>query len=120
MTKRKSNQSGFTLIELVMVMALLAILAGLAVPQFTSIQTSANEKANAANLKILQDAVDLLELDLATDGQTIPTDLTIDDLVKGRTINSKDYGPYIKEDPTPPQGYKAYTIESGKVKNTTL
>ncbi|MEN6462153.1 MAG: prepilin-type N-terminal cleavage/methylation domain-containing protein [Syntrophomonas sp.] len=118
MTKGKGNQKGFTLIELIMVMALLAILAGLAVPRFTSVLTNANEKANAANLKMLQDAVDLLESDLAADGQALPTGLTVENLKVGITINSKTYGPYIKSVPTPPQGHKVYTIESGIVKNT--
>jgi len=57
--KRKGNQKGFTLVELIIVMAILAVLGGLAVPKFTGILSASKVKANTANVKLLQDAVDL-------------------------------------------------------------
>jgi prepilin-type N-terminal cleavage/methylation domain-containing protein len=48
MKQRKS--SGFTLIELVAVMAILVVLAGLIIPRIDSLQTKANKSAAASNM----------------------------------------------------------------------
>lgn len=55
----KKNDQGFTLVELVVVMAILAVLAGLVVPKFTGILADARAQANEANLQMLQTAVEL-------------------------------------------------------------
>ena len=57
MMKRKNNQKGFTLIELIVVMAILAILAAIAVPRYNGVQNDANRKAVVANLKTINSAV---------------------------------------------------------------
>ncbi len=57
--KRKGNQKGFTLVELIIVMAILAVLGGLAVPKFKDVLTNSKKSADAANVKVLQSAVEL-------------------------------------------------------------
>ena len=56
MMKRKNGQKGFTLIELIVVMAILAVLAAIAVPRYSGIQTDANKKAVVANIKTINSA----------------------------------------------------------------
>ena len=61
LTKVKKNKKGFTLIELVVVIAILGILAALAIPRFTGTQLRAQERTHNANVRTIQSAVALFE-----------------------------------------------------------
>ena len=53
------RQAGFTLVELLIVAIILAILAAIVVPQFSSTTNDAQESALRANLSAIRSAVDL-------------------------------------------------------------
>lgn len=55
----KQRQTGFTLVELLIVAIILAILAAIVVPQFASTTTDAEESALRANLSAIRGAIDL-------------------------------------------------------------
>jgi len=57
-------KKGFTLIEIVTVIAILVILTGLAIPSILRSRNDANEGAAMANLKILSDACQLYRMNL--------------------------------------------------------
>ena len=54
----KLLQRGFTLVELLIVVIILAILAAIVIPQFSSATTDAQEAALDSNLNALRSAID--------------------------------------------------------------
>ena len=50
------NKKGFTLVELMVVVAILGVLVAIAVPAYNGITTTANKKVCAANLKLIEQA----------------------------------------------------------------
>ena len=64
---KKMNKKGFTIVELVIVIAVIAILAGVMIPTFSSIVTKAQESAEVQ--KIAAAYKEAVALDLADNGK---------------------------------------------------
>lgn len=96
--KRKDNQKGFTLVELIIVMAILAILAAIAVPRFGASLDKAEKQAHNANVMMLEKAAELYVLN----GEEIPA---------GGDITQSLKSGYIVEVPAVPHdSTKEYTV----------
>ncbi len=80
-------EGGFTLIELVIVMAIIAILASLAIPVFTSTIRNAKEAALKEDLHVMRNAIDSYTMDKGKAPQSL------DDLVQAG---------YLREIPVDP------------------
>jgi len=69
MTNRNHNQKGFTLIELIVVIAVLGILAGVAVPKFINVTAQAQQAAARADIGAIKaGALNLAAQNAATSG----------------------------------------------------
>jgi MSHA pilin protein MshA len=63
------NQSGFTLIELIMVIVILGILAAVAVPKFVDLSGNAKASACKANMAAIESAAAMAYADSAAAGK---------------------------------------------------
>ncbi len=76
----KKKKKGFTLIELIIVIAIIAILAAIALPRFGQIRENSNIRADLANAKNIQTAVitGIANGDITPDAHgTVPVDSTL-------------------------------------------
>ena len=98
---RKDNK-GFTLIELIVVIAILGILGGIAVPKLSESRVKAAQTAHNANVRTLEGAATMFmaENDLPTGGEVVKWD------PKGTTNNNDKWALYIQEWPEIPKGLK--------------
>lgn len=70
------NRKGFTLIELIVVLAVLAVIMAIAVPRFLSVQKEAEIDADQATIDMIAKAAELYYVQTDSNG----TGVTIDDL----------------------------------------
>lgn len=85
MRRRRENsrrEDGFTLIELVIVMAIIAILASLAIPNFVSSIRNAKEAVLKEDLHVMRNAIDSYTMDKNKAPQAL------DDLVQSGYLKS--------------------------------
>jgi len=71
----KRNQKGFTLIELMIVIAIIGILAAIAIPQFAAYRVRANNTKGSTTAGVIKSAQAALNQDLAAYGFTDEADL---------------------------------------------
>ncbi len=69
------NRKGFTLIEVIIVMAILSILIGIAAPKMINIKARAEDRANKVTAKTIENAIDIAEIvqgkSLTNDSQNV-------------------------------------------------
>ena len=104
--KNMRNQRGFTLIELMIVVAIIGILTAIAFPLYANIQARARVAKAQADTRTLASAVVVFSAHTGA----LPAALT--NLTAATTVNGVTAGPFINPIPNPPAGWTAYTYAS--------
>ena len=104
MRSNKKN-SGFTLVEILIVVVILGILAAIVIPQFTQASTEARENSLKANLQTIRSQIELYKIQHNDDPPTSVA--TFEDQMTGTTDSAgattgSDFGPYLQSIPVNP------------------
>lgn len=70
MLKKFTNKKGFTLMEMLIVVAIIAVLVAIAIPTFSGALTKSKEATDVANVRA---AYAEWQVSILTDGATVPT-----------------------------------------------
>lgn len=95
--KMLKKQEGFTLVELMIVVVILGILAGIGVQQYANVQERAKKAADEANRKVLTNATNMW-LILGSGPSTSPYRVDSDDLVS-QYLDEWPVNPLNEDDP---------------------
>ena len=106
--KLRQEEQGFTLVELVVVVVILGILAGVGIQQFGNVQERARQSAHKANVKVLTSAAQMYALiEGVPDDETIKISKPLKDQEDHKLVPN-----YIAEWPNSPwDGGPVYTVE---------
>ena len=100
-TKKRYREAGFTLIELMIVMAILGLMAYMVAPRLMGVMGKAKPKIAQTDIKNLETALDLFYLDVGR----YPTDEEGLKVLFQRPEDMANWGgPYIKKTPKDPWG----------------
>jgi general secretion pathway protein G len=107
--KSLMSAGGFTLIELLIVVTIIALLAGLVVPQFIKQEEKATAKATKAQIELLGTALDTFRLDVGRYPSTQEGLAALNQKPGG--LDRWD-GPYLKKEVPPDPWGKPYIYKS--------
>ena len=92
--RKRRKEEGFTLVELIVVVAILGFLLSIAIPRYLTARTTAAQAATKANLHQLASAMELYMTEHPEVGDTYPTNANATNWLRA----------YIPKAPVPPGG----------------
>lgn len=121
---RKRGKSGFTLVELLVVIVVLAVLAAIVLPKFMNSSTRSKESALKSDLKLARNAISMFQADTGKYPNSL-ADLAESDVTKvkvagGAAVTASDWhGPYLEAMMSDPISGSAFTFDSATGKVTS-
>ena len=109
---KKRNQKGYTIMEMLIVVAIIAVLVAIAIPTFSSALTKSKEAADVANIRA---AYAEMMMDYMMDNKQLTTDQIKD---KIGTLNFSDTNHLVVDATTTTITYTAKELENSKEPNT--
>jgi len=114
---KNGGRKGFTLVELLVVVVVLAVLAAIVLPKFMNASTRSRESALRSDLKLMRNAVSLFQTDtsyypasLADLAATSAPANGLDSAGNTQAITAADWhGPYLESIPNDPVSGSAFT-----------
>ena len=97
MLKKLTNKKGFTLMEMLIVVAIIAVLVAIAIPTFNGALTKAKESADVANIRATYADC---QIDMLTNGGNAPADKKEFTDKIGVTLNYTDKLEYAVDNTT--------------------
>ena len=105
----RNSSAGFTLIELIVVVVIIGLLAGLVVPQFIKQEEKATSKATKAQIELFGTALDTFRLDV---GRYPTSQEGLAALTQKPASADRWDGPYLKKEVPPDPWGKPYIYKS--------
>jgi len=106
---KSRSKSGFTLVEILIVVVILGILAAIVIPQFSEASTEARQSSVSSNLQMLRSQIELYKIQ---HGDAIPAMADLEDALTTKTnfagaayteametAGDPSFGPYMQKFP---------------------
>ena len=114
----KAKESGFTLVEILIVVVILGILAAIVIPQFTEASTEAKTSSLCTDLQTMRSQIELYKVQHNDNPPTLVgfvAQMTAQTDITGAV--GTDYGPYLQKIPTNPFNDKNTLDDTGLSNN---
>lgn len=102
----RTRKSGFTLVEILIVVIILGILAAIVIPQFTNASTEARENSARSLVQTIRSQIELYKMqhgdEYPTSDGTLEGTWDWNKLTGITTYDGKNLGPYLQQEPGNP------------------